>query len=51
MPQVNQRGELFRVTPDSEAVVAMAAKLCYAGGDLDSLQTKIAQNDQSVASR
>ena len=26
MPQVNQRVELFRVTPDSEAVVAMAAK-------------------------
>ena len=48
MPQVNQRVELFRVTPDSEAVVAMAATLCYAGGDLDSLQTKIAQNDQSA---
>ena len=48
MPQVNQRVELLRVTPDSEAVVALAAKLCYAGGDLDSLQAKIALNDQSA---
>ena len=46
MPQVQQRVELVRHTVDAEAVVALAAKLCYAGGDLDSLLEKIATNDQ-----
>ena len=46
MPQVHQRVELLRNTLDGEAVVALAAKLCYAGGDLDSLLEKIAANDQ-----
>ena len=46
MPEVHQRVELLRVTPDGEAVIALAAKLCYAGGDLDSLLQKIAENDQ-----
>lgn len=46
MPQAHQRVELLRHTLDGEAVVALAAKLCYAGGDLDSLLEKIAANDQ-----
>ena len=46
MPEVHQRVELIRHTMESEAVVALAAKLCYAGGDLDSLLGKIAVNDQ-----
>lgn len=46
MPEAHQRVELVRRTPDGEAAVALAAKLCYAGGDLDSLLTRIAENDQ-----
>lgn len=46
MPHVHQRVELLRVTPEGQAMVALAAKLCYAGGDLDSLLQKIADNDQ-----
>ncbi|MCE5343482.1 MAG: FAD-dependent thymidylate synthase [Eubacteriales bacterium] len=46
MPQVHQRIELIRQTTDGEALVALAAKLCYAGGDLDDLLRKIADNDQ-----
>lgn len=46
MPQAHQRVELVRHTLDGEAVIALAAKLCYAGGDLDSLLDKIAANDQ-----
>ena len=46
MPEARQRVELIRHTLDGEAVVALAAKLCYAGGDLDSLLRKIAVNDQ-----
>ena len=34
MPEVKQRVELVRSTLDGEAIVALAAKLCYAGGDL-----------------
>lgn len=46
MPEAHQRVELLRVTTGGEALVALAAKLCYAGGDLDSLLTKIAAQDQ-----
>lgn len=46
MPEVYQRVELVRSTLDGEAIVALAAKLCYAGGDLDSLLSRIAANDQ-----
>jgi thymidylate synthase (FAD) len=46
MPEVSQRVELIRHTLDGEGVVALAAKLCYAGGDLDSLLQKITVNDQ-----
>ncbi len=46
MPQVKQRVELVRHTADGEALTALAAKLCYAGGDLASLQERIQKNDQ-----
>ncbi len=46
MPEVSQRVELLRATAEGEALVALAAKLCYAGGDLDSLLAKIAAGDQ-----
>lgn len=46
MPQVQQRVELVRHTADGEALLALAAKLCYAGGDLSSLLEKIQKNDQ-----
>lgn len=46
MPEKHQRVELIRQTADAQDIVALAAKLCYAGGDLDSLLTKIAANDQ-----
>ena len=46
MPQVKQRIELVRHTADGEALTALAAKLCYAGGDLASLQERIQKNDQ-----
>jgi thymidylate synthase (FAD) len=45
MPQVSQRVELIRHTADGEALIALAAKLCYAGGALDSLLEKIAAGD------
>ncbi len=48
MPEVRQRVELVRHTLNGEEAVALAAKLCYAGGDLDSLLQKIADNDQSA---
>ena len=40
------RVELLRSTVESEALVALAAKLCYAGGDLTSLRDAIARKDQ-----
>jgi len=46
VPQVTQRVELVRHTVDGEALTALAAKLCYAGGDLTALLEKIEQNDQ-----
>ena len=46
MPEVHQRVELVRHTLAPEATVALAARLCYAGGDLEALQQRIAQSDQ-----
>jgi thymidylate synthase (FAD) len=46
MPETYQRVELVRNTLESEALIALAAKLCYAGGDLDSLLGRIAAGDQ-----
>jgi thymidylate synthase (FAD) len=46
VPQVKQKVELIRNTADGEQLTALAAKLCYAGGDLASLQERIQKNDQ-----
>ncbi len=46
MPQVKQRVELVRCTEDGESLMALAAKLCYAGGDLSSLLERIETTDQ-----
>ena len=37
---------LLRYTPEPEAVVAMAAKLCYSPSDVESLKEKIEAKDQ-----
>jgi thymidylate synthase (FAD) len=39
--------ELLRYTPDSEEIIAMGAKLCYSGADIDTLMTGIQKRDQS----
>lgn len=46
MPQVKQRVELVRCTEDGESLMALAAKLCYTGGDVTSLLKKIETTDQ-----
>jgi len=46
VPQVKQRVELVRCTENGEALMALAAKLCYAGGDVASLLKRIETNDQ-----
>ena len=46
MPEVQLRVALVRHTLESEALVALAAKLCYAGGDLDTLLERISTQDQ-----
>ena len=48
MPQSNLKVELVQHTLDTQSLIALGARLCYAGGDLQSLQTKIAQNDQQL---
>ncbi len=48
MPEKSLRVELMRVSPSPEETVALAAKLCYAGGDVDALLQKISQNDQAA---
>jgi thymidylate synthase (FAD) len=46
VPQVKQKVELVRCTQDGESLMALAAKLCYAGGDLASLLEHIEKEDQ-----
>jgi thymidylate synthase (FAD) len=46
VPQVKQKVELVRHTLEGEALTALAAKLCYAGGDLETLRERIQKNDQ-----
>ncbi len=46
MPRAELRVEILRSTLEAELVIALAAKLCYAGGDLDSLREKIEKKDQ-----
>ena len=37
MPERKQRVVLVRHTPEPEALTALGARLCYAGGDVDGL--------------
>ncbi len=46
MPERVMRVELVRSTLDSEALVALAARLCYAGGTVDGLRERIEKTDQ-----
>ena len=46
MPERVQRVLLVRYTPDCQDLVALGARLCYAGGDVDSLIKTIDEKDQ-----
>ncbi len=46
MPPCVQRVRLVRHSADPEALTALGARLCYAGGDIDSLLTVIERKDQ-----
>ena len=46
MPERTLRVELLRHTDRPEELVALAAKLCYAGQDADALLERIERNDQ-----
>ena len=48
MPECAQRVSLVRHSADAEALVALAARLCYAGGDVDSLLQAIQSKDQQA---
>lgn len=48
MPQKHLRVELIRSTDQTEALIALAAKLCYAGSDLDQLRENIQKKDQKA---
>lgn len=46
MPACVQKVQLVRHSADPEALTALGARLCYAGGDVDSLLRKIEEKDQ-----
>lgn len=48
MPERSQRVTLVRHTVQSEALVALGARLCYAGGDVDELLKLVTQKDQQA---
>ena len=48
MPEKTLHIELVTHTADPQALTALGARLCYAGGDIDSLLTKIASKDQTA---
>ena len=48
MPQCALRVELIRHTDDPDAAVALAARLCYAKADFDTLAQRIAARDQAA---
>lgn len=51
MPEQTLRVELIRHTEDPDAAVALAARLCYAAADLDTLRERIAGRDQTALIR
>lgn len=48
MPRRTQKVQLVRHTLEPEALTALGARLCYAGGDVDALLTSIEQKDQTA---
>lgn len=48
MPKRTQRVVLVRHTADPEALTALGARLCYAGGDVDALLKLVEEKDQRV---
>ncbi|MDD3334910.1 MAG: FAD-dependent thymidylate synthase [Eubacteriales bacterium] len=48
MPERTQRVLLVRHTLDPQELVALGARLCYAGGDVDSLMTLVTEKDQQA---
>ena len=46
MPQRTLRLTLVRHTANPEELTALAARLCYAGGDVDALMQSVSQKDQ-----
>jgi len=48
MPEKKQRVALVRHTADPEALTALGARLCYAGGDVDRLLSLIEEKDQKA---
>lgn len=48
MPLRTQRVVLVRHTMDSEALIALGARLCYAGGDVDALLKLVSEKDQQA---
>ena len=48
MPEKQQRVALVRHTADPEALTALGARLCYAGGDIDRLLALIEEKDQKA---
>ena len=48
MPQRTQQVLLVRHTLDSQELVALGARLCYAGGDVGSLIEQISEKDQQA---
>jgi thymidylate synthase (FAD) len=48
MPEAKLKVLLLKSTPQPEEVVAMAAKLCYSGSDIEGLQQKIRAKEQKA---
>ncbi len=48
MPRRTQRVELIAHNADPQALTALGARLCYAGGDVDQLLQNVQQNDQQA---
>ncbi len=48
MAECTQRVELVRSTVHTEELIALGARLCYAGGDVDALLTLVTQKDQQA---
>lgn len=51
MPQRKLRVELIRHTADPDSAVALAARLCYAAADFDTLRERVANRDQTALLR